>query len=169
MTLHGRFVINDAHDSPLSFAGAGTFLAFSGDGIYRNRGACDMKPTAGPVPAGKYWIVNRPEGGLRSHVNAGVRDRYNQVMNSATFRHRRDDWGIDDDTWNEGVKRGNFRLHPGALSKGGITLLHASDFAMLHNALLKTPQVDVPCMSKLKAYGTIEVILTLHLRTAFVS
>ncbi len=39
-----------------------------------------MKPTAGPVPAGKYWIVNRPEGGLRSHVNAGVRDRYNQVM-----------------------------------------------------------------------------------------
>ena len=38
-----------------------------------------MKPTAGPVPAGKYWIVNRPEGGLRSHVNAGVRDRYNQV------------------------------------------------------------------------------------------
>ncbi|EOG2011067.1 DUF2778 domain-containing protein, partial [Klebsiella oxytoca] len=31
MTLHGRFVINDAHDSPLSFAGAGTFLAFSGD------------------------------------------------------------------------------------------------------------------------------------------
>ncbi|EMM2471256.1 MULTISPECIES: DUF2778 domain-containing protein [Enterobacterales] len=169
MTLHGRFVINDAHDSPLSFAGAGTFLAFSGDGIYRNRGACDMKPTAGPVPAGKYWIVNRPEGGLRSHVNAGVRDRYNQVMNGATFRHRRDDWGIDDDTWNEGVKRGNFRLHPGALSKEGITLLHASDFAMLHNALLKTPQVDVPCMSKLKAYGTIEVILTLHLRTAFVS
>ncbi len=38
-----------------------------------------MKPTAGPVPAGKYWIVNRPEGGLQSHVNAGVRDRYNQV------------------------------------------------------------------------------------------
>lgn len=60
-----------------------------------------------------------------------------------TIRHRRDDWGIDDDTWNEGVKRGNFRLHPGALSKGGITLLHASDFAMLHNALLKTPQVDI--------------------------
>jgi hypothetical protein len=63
MTLHGRCVINDAHDSPLSFAGAGTFLAFSGDGIYRNRGACDMKPTAGPVPAGKYWIVKRPAGG----------------------------------------------------------------------------------------------------------
>lgn len=127
-----------------------------------------MKPTAGPVPAGKYWIVNRPEGGLRSHVNAGVRDRYNQVMNGATFRHRRDDWGIDDDTWNEGLNAVT-SVCILARYQRGITLLHASDFAMLHNALLKTPQVDVPCMSKLKAYGTIEVILTLHLRTAFVS
>lgn len=126
-----------------------------------------MKPTAGPVPAGKYWIVNRPEGGLRSHVNAGVRDRYNQVMNGATFRHRRDDWGIDDDTWNEGLNAVT-SVCILARYQRGITLLHASDFAMLHNALLKTPQVDVPCMSKLKAYGTIEVILTLHLRTAFV-
>lgn len=158
MTLHGKFVINDVHDSPLSFAGAGTFLAFSGDGIYRNQGACDMKPTAGPVPAGKCWIVKRPEGGPRSHVNAGVRDRYNHVMNGATFRHRRDDWGTDDDTWNEGGKRGNFRLHPGALSAGGIIVLHGSDFAMSRNALLRTPQVDIPCMSKLKAYGIIEVI-----------
>ena len=57
MDLYGKFVINDAHYSPLSFPGAGTFLAFSGDGIYRNRGACGMKPTVGPVPAGKYWIV----------------------------------------------------------------------------------------------------------------
>lgn len=73
-----------------------------------------MKPTVGPVPAGKYWIVDRPEDGLR--------------------------------------------LHPGALSEGCITLPHDSDFAMLRNALLRTPRVDVPCMSKLKVYGTIEVI-----------
>ncbi|HHW3939851.1 TPA: DUF2778 domain-containing protein, partial [Raoultella planticola] len=39
-----------------------------------------------------------------------------------------------------------------------ITLPHDSDFAMLRNALLRTQRVDVPCMSKLKAYGTIEVI-----------
>ena len=117
-----------------------------------------------PVPAGKYWIVDRPEGGLRSQVNAGIRDLYNHVVNGATFRHNewfalwRDDWGIDDYTWIEGVKRGNFRLHPGTLSEGCITLPHDSDFAMLRNALLITQRVDVPCMSKLKAYGTIEVI-----------
>ena len=49
-------------------------------------------------------------------------------------------------------------LHPGALSEGSITLPHDSDFAILRNALLRTPRVDVPCMSKLKVYGTIEVI-----------
>jgi len=54
MALHGKFVINDAYYSPLSFPGVGTFLAFSGDGAYRNRGACGMKLMAGPVPAGGY-------------------------------------------------------------------------------------------------------------------
>ena len=39
MALQGRFIINDAAYSPLTFPGTGTFLAFSGDGAYRNRGA----------------------------------------------------------------------------------------------------------------------------------
>ena len=105
MDLYGKFVINDAHYSPLSFPGAVTFLAFSGDGIYRNRGACGMKPTVGPVPAGKYWIVERPKGGLRSQVNAGIRDLYNHVVNGATFRHNEwfALWRDDCYTWIEGL------------------------------------------------------------------
>lgn len=164
MALHGKFVVNDACYSPLSFPGVGTFLAFSGDGAYRNRGACGMIPKMGPVPAGKYWIVDRPAGGLKSQINAGVRDIYNHFASGARFRHSewfalwRDDWEIDDYTWIEGVKRGNFRLHPGVLSEGCITLPHDSDFAMLRNALLRTQKMDVPCMRKLNAYGTIEVI-----------
>ena len=164
MALHGRFIINDAYYSPLAFPGVGTFLAFSGNGIYRNRGACGMKPTAGPVPAGKFWIVDRPAGGLTSRINTGLRDLYNHVANGATFRHNqwfalwRDDRGIDDYTWIDGFKRGNFRLHPGILSEGCVTLPHDSDFALLRSALLRTQQIDVPCMKKLKAYGTIEVI-----------
>lgn len=164
MALHGTFFINDAHYSPLSLPGVGTFLAFSGNGAYRNRGACGMIPQAGPVPAGKYWIVDRPEGGLRSQINTGIRDIYNHVVNGATFRHNewfalwRDDGMIDDYTWIEGVKRGNFRLHPGSLSEGCITLAHESDFAMLRSALLRTQKIAVPCMRKLQAYGTIEVV-----------
>lgn len=44
MALHGKFVINDAYYSPLSSPGVGTFLVFSGNGAYRNRGVCGMIP-----------------------------------------------------------------------------------------------------------------------------
>ena len=95
-----------------------------------------MKPTVGPVPAGKYWIVERPKGGLRSQVNAGIRDLYNHVVNGATFRHNEwfALWRDDCYTWIEGVKRGNLRLHSGAPSEGSITLPHDSDFAMMRNS-----------------------------------
>jgi hypothetical protein len=164
MALHGKFVINDADYSPLSFPGVGTFLAFSGNGAYRNRGACGMIPRQGPVPAGKYWIVDRPEGGLRSQLKAGISDIYNHYSSGATFRHSewfaiwRDDGSIDDYTWIENVKRGNFRLHPGVLSEGCITLPYDSDYARLRNALLRTQKIEIPCMKKLMSYGTIEVI-----------
>lgn len=164
MALHGKFVINDAEFSPLTFPGIGTFMAFSGDGIYRNHGACAMIPKMGPIPEGRYWIVDRPNGGIKSQVIAEGKDLYNRFVNGATFKHSdwfalwRDDWAIDDYTWVEGVRRGNFRLHPGVVSDGCVTLHYDSDFAVIRNALLRTPVMDVPCMKKLKAYGTIEVI-----------
>ena len=43
MTLHGKFIINDADYSPLEFDGVGVFMAFSGNGAYRNKGACGIK------------------------------------------------------------------------------------------------------------------------------
>lgn len=164
MALYGTFIVNDADYSPLSFPGVGTFLAFSGNDAYRNHGGCVKIPENGPIPTGKYWIVPRPEGGLYSRMQASARDTYNSVVSGATFKHNewfalyRNDWNIDDYTWIESVKRGNFRLHPGHISKGCITLPHDSDFAMLRNALLRTPQVAVPCAKSLMAYGTIQVI-----------
>ena len=70
----------------------------------------------------------------------------------------RDDRGIDDETWVEGVKRGNFRLHPGTVSEGCITIAHNSDFAMIRNALMNTSLVQVPCMRSLMARGWVEVV-----------
>lgn len=165
MALQGKFVINDADYSPLSFPGVGTFMAFSGNGVYRNRGGCGMIPIKGPIPSGKYWILDRPDGGAYSQFKAGIKDIYNHYHNGASFKHSewfalwRDDWAIDDYTWIESVKRGNFRLHPGSLSEGCITLPHDSDFALLRNALLRTTLIDVPCMKALKAYGSVEVIV----------
>ncbi len=40
MALQGKFVVNNAHYSPLSIFGVGTFMAFSGNKAYRNRGGC---------------------------------------------------------------------------------------------------------------------------------
>ena len=77
MAIHGKFVINDADYCPLIFPGVGTFLAFSGDGAYKNHGGCGMIPKKGPVPAGKYWIVDRPSGGMKSRLEAGVKDTWN--------------------------------------------------------------------------------------------
>ena len=99
-----------------------------------------------------------------SHKIIFYLNQWNKIRSGAEFGRDewfalyKDDWGIDDYTWVEGVKRGNFRLHPGTLSEGCITLPHDSDFAMLRNALLRTQQIDVPCIRKLKAYGSIEVI-----------
>ena len=67
-------------------------------------------------------------------------------VKSDWFALWRDDRGIDDETWVEGVKRGNFRLHPGTVSEGCITIAHNSDFAMIRNALTKTSLGHVPCM-----------------------
>ena len=70
----------------------------------------------------------------------------------------RDDHGIDDETWVEGVKRGNFRLHPGTVSEGCITITNNSDFAMIRNALMNTSLVQVSCMRSLMARGWVEVV-----------
>ncbi|MDF7660885.1 DUF2778 domain-containing protein [Erwiniaceae bacterium L1_54_6] len=59
--------------------------------------------------------------------------------------------------WINGVQRGNFRLHPGMISQGCITLERNSAFAMLRNRLLYTPLIDVPCTRNLKACGFIVV------------
>lgn len=164
MALQGKFLLNNADYSPLNIFGVGVFMAFSGNGAYRNRGGCGAIPNKGPIPPGRYWVVDRPEGGIRSKLKTGATDIYNHVFNGSIFKHNewfalyRDDWNIDDHTWIESVQRGNFRLHPGSLSEGCITLSRDSDFALIRNALLRTQKVNIPCTKKLMAYAMIEVI-----------
>lgn len=162
MALQGKFVINNADYSPLSFPGLGTFLAFSGNGAYRNKGGCGMIINQGPLPAGKYYIVNRPSGSWFNSIRAWVIDKSKSAFmyhidHSEWFALFRADGKIDDSTFFRGVSRGSFRLHPGQVSEGCITLAHQSDFNMLRNALLRTSTISIPGTA-LRAYGTIEVI-----------
>lgn len=82
------------------------------------------------------------------------------VIRYEWFALYRDDGKIDDHTWVNNVKRGNFRLHPRGplgVSLGCITLQHRTDFIAIRQALLYTPQVKLP--NGLMSYGTIEVVL----------
>ncbi|EFH9619014.1 tlde1 domain-containing protein, partial [Escherichia coli] len=95
---------------------------------------------------------------------AEIQDTWNKIRHGAEFGRNewfalyKDDWGIDDGTWINGVYRGLFRLHPGTISEGCITIPHNSDYALIRDALLRTTPIQVPCMHSLMARGWIEVI-----------
>lgn len=165
MALQGKFIVNNAPLSPLVVFGVGAFQAFSGNDIYRNRGGCTAVVNNGPIPAGKYWIVDRPAGGVRSQTQAWVKDMANALIGKPSYHHEwfalyRDDCQIDDHTWINGIKRGSFRLHPvggTGVSLGCITLQNLADFQKLRQALLHTTTVPAG-NSGIPAYGWIEVI-----------
>lgn len=165
MALQGKFVVNDATFSPLTFYGIGTFLAYSGNDQYRNRAGCIGVPDNGPIPDGRYHVVNRPSGGWKGVIRTDLHDFYSwptsrPVIKYEWFALYRDDWKIDNHTWVNGVERGNFRLYPPGplgISLGCITLQHRTDFIAIRQALMSTPQIRLP--NGLMSYGTIEVIL----------
>jgi len=144
-------------------------MAYSGDTIHRNRGGCTAVKDSGPIPAGQYWVVDRPSGGVRSRIKTWAKDTANSMIGTPTnhaewFALYRDDGKIDDHTWVNEIQRGNFRLHPrggrGA-SLGCITVQNRSDFETIRRALLCTSIVPVPDTG-LHAYGVIEVIAHGH-------
>lgn len=164
MALQGKVILNGADYAPFNLYGVGLFMAFSGNGVYRNKGACSAVKGDGPLPPGKYWIVDRGAGGFFSGLKAKGQDTWNKVRHGAEFGRDgwfalyKDDWGIDDGTWINGVHRELFRLHPGTLSEGCITIAHNSDFAKIRNALMNTSLIQVPCMRSLMARGWVEVV-----------
>jgi hypothetical protein len=165
MAYTGKFLVNNTPLSPLSIFGIGTFNAYSGDGPYLNRGGCTAIAGKGPIPAGRYWIVERPTGGIGSKAYTWAKDTLNAALgtpsdHSEWFALYRDDGLIDDYTWINSVRRGNFRLHPAGgqgISLGCITVPSRTDFLRIRNALLHTTTIPAR-NSGLRAYGTIEVI-----------
>lgn len=164
MALHGKLVLNGADYAPFNLYGVGVFMAHSGIGIYRNNANCVAIPSTGPVPPGKYWIIDRREGNWFSQQKEVIHDELNRITGRREFGKSDwfalwcDDWKIDDYTWTEGIKRGNFRLHPGTVSKGCITIARNADFAVIRDALMNTSLITVPCRRLLMARGYVEVV-----------
>ena len=76
----------------------------------------------------------------------------------------RDDWfalyaidgKIDDETYCNRVRRGEFRLHQGSASQGCITIESGRDYTNLRGMLKSTAPMEVPG-STLLAYGKVVV------------
>ena len=140
---------------PLSFfqCGATNFPAFSGLGPHVNKREAMCIPDWGPIPPGSYYIFDRETGGLRG-LWPRIFDEH-----SDWFALYAIDKKIDDETYCNKVRRGEFRLHPVGprrISKGCITINSQSDFQFLRTILKKTKQEPVPG-SKLLAYGKVVV------------
>lgn len=82
------------------------FSAYSGHGPHVNRRVDACLKNVGPIPPGRYYILNRESGGKLGWLRDLYRDRTDWFSLYAI------DQKIDDETWCESVKRGEFRIHP---------------------------------------------------------
>lgn len=100
-----------------------------------------------------YYVFDRESGGLLGPLRDMFSGRSHWF---ALYAH---DGRIDDETFCEMVKRGQFRLHPkGELgrSEGCVVIDRQPDFARIRGMLKSLAPVPVPG-SKLKAYGVLTV------------
>src|ERR1700688_3097052 len=134
MPIQCTFRLNNKPMSVLHCDGVGDFDAFSGiDGVKNNPDAVSI-PDVGPLPRGRYYIVDRGSGGLFTHIIDFFADFINQTERRKWFALYRDDGNVDDWTFIDDVARGLFRLHPHGtsnVSKGCITLADPSTFYRL--------------------------------------
>lgn len=130
------------------------YEAYSGLGNHKNKPGSICLPDIGPIPNGRYFIVDRESGG-----NLGWLRDYLSGKNEwfALYAY---DKKMDDYTFCQEVKRGHFRLHPEGplgVSKGCITLKRQVEFNQLREKLLATTTTVIP-NSTIKTYGTVDVI-----------
>ena len=127
--------------------------AFSGLSKNINKRSSACLSGQGPIPPGVYYIFDRQSGGLLGPL----RDIF--TGRGDWFALYANDGRIDDETFCDSIKRGNFRLHPkGALgrSEGCVVIDNQSDFLYVRTMLKSITPADVPG-AKLKAYGTLTV------------
>ena len=123
--------------------------AFSGLGRYVNSREAACLADWGPIPPGTYYIFDREVGGRLGSLLARLEQKVDWFALYAI------DEKIDDETYCNKVRRGEFRLHHGSGSKGCITIANSSDFQSLRT-LLRRKASPVPG-SKLLAYGKLVV------------
>jgi hypothetical protein len=132
----------------------GSTSAFSGNGVNANNPASTHIPFSGPIPPGKYFIVEP------YIYTANPRSPYAGVT---FFKLFRDDGSLDDSTFvsdpsnpGESVERGQFRFHPGTASDGCVTLRKMQDWLRIQYQLLNRTKIEF-LPNGMPYYGTVTV------------
>jgi hypothetical protein len=159
MSVQCTFRLNSQPTSTLYCSGFGSVTAYSGQLSGRDNPQAISIKDIGPIPPGKYYLLDRQSGGLMgwfydlvSRGNVGTTDhsKWFMLWNERT----------GDTTIINGVRRGEFRLHPEGqrrLSKGCITVPSNETFNRLERYIRsRPPDIPVPGTAY-KAYGTVEV------------
>ena len=110
-----------------------TYSVFSGASGFKNKPEETANKGKGPIPKGRYFVVDRPTGGKQDWIRQNISDFDGKLEWFALFA---DDGRIDDYTVVDGVRRGNFRMHPGTRSAGCVTFTKKSDFDEIREILL---------------------------------
>jgi hypothetical protein len=127
--------------------------AFSGNTGYRNQAGSAATPSNGAIPPGTYWIVDRVSGGTVGPLIDWLRSK------DEWFALYREDGAIDDETFVDGVRRGEFRMHPVGpqrLSLGCITFEYPDEFDAVRRYLTTGPVEYIPHTGT-RTYGTVTV------------
>lgn len=159
MSVRCTFLLNNQPMSTLICPGFGSMAAFSGKPSYVDNPAATAVQDAGPLPKGTYYIVSRQSGGRLGWLWDWLKDHGSHVHHDDWFSLYRNDNVIDDYAIVNGVRRGNFRLHPNGrfgVSEGCITLASTSQFYKLRDFLLAQETKVIPGTT-VKYYGTVEV------------
>ncbi|MFT4069017.1 DUF2778 domain-containing protein [Paraburkholderia sp.] len=159
MPVSCTFTLNRRATSMLVCPGFGSVLAFSGHGSYINDPDSTNVAEAGAIPEGMYYIVDRESGGHLGWLRDAIKDIGASTHRTEWFALYRDDGGIDDWTFIDGVRRSNFRLHPvgrSGESDGCITLPSREQFKALRSYLKAQPPAFVPG-TVTRYYGTVQV------------
>ncbi|WGS51773.1 DUF2778 domain-containing protein [Paraburkholderia sp. D15] len=141
------FTLNSQQMSALFCPGFGVVPAFSGKDRYVNDpGATDVAGK-GPLPVGTYYIVDRQSGGRLGKLEDELRNLISGTRRDEWFALYRSDGVIDDYTVVNGVRRGNFRIHPVGYwgeSDGCITVSNPEVFKRLRAWIRRQKTAKIP-------------------------
>ncbi|MGN2434929.1 DUF2778 domain-containing protein [Pseudomonas syringae] len=157
---HCTFELTGQPMSLLKCSNNESYEAFSGITGYTNNPAEVSNAKLGPLPPGRYYILNRESGGTLGWLRDPITDMVARTDRSDWFSLYRDDGEIDDRTIINNVVRQSFRLHPvgrSGFSEGCVTMTSGLGFEQL-SVYLRNMEGDIIPGSGKKYFGILDVV-----------